>query len=300
MIQLFKTFLDKLPYIRGLKRQIDLFNQNASYPPGHYYSPIINKNEIIEREKQIWDSTKNVDEIDFNVNTQLELINKFAAYYHDLPFEDLPNVKYRYYYNNDFYLFTDAIILYSFLRHFRPSNVIEIGSGFSSALMLDVNNLFLNNTTHLTFIEPFTERLNGLLRNDDKNSAVIIEKFIQDVDIEIFKKLLKDDILFVDSTHVSKTGSDLNCILFDILPLLSSGVIIHFHDIFFNFEYPKDWVLGGRNWNEDYLLRAFLMNNNKYEILFFNDFMHNKYATSFANLPLTYKNFGGSLWLRKK
>jgi hypothetical protein len=106
--------------------------------------------------------------------------------------------------------------------------------------------------------------------------------------------------LFVDSTHVSKTGSDLNCILFDILPSLSSGVIIHFHDVFNNFEYPKEWVFGGRNWNEDYLIRAFLMNNSNYEILFFNDYMHHKYATAFTNLPLTYKNFGGSLWLRKK
>lgn len=300
MIKLFKTLLDKLPYIRGLKRQIDLYNQNSAYPPGHYYSPIMNKNEIIEREQQIWSTTKTVNEIDFNVDAQLALLKNFEFYYSDLPFDELPNKQHRYYYNNEFYLYTDAIILYSFLRHFKPSNVIEIGSGFSSALMLDVNNLFLNNTTNLTFIEPFTERLKGLLRDDDKNNVVIIEKFIQDIDIEKFKKLSKDDILFVDSTHVSKTGSDLNCILFEILPTLASGVIIHFHDVFNNFEYPKGWVFGGRNWNEDYLIRAFLMNNSKYEILFFNDYMHTKHPSSFTSLPLTYKNFGGSIWLRKK
>jgi len=79
-------------------------------------------------------------------------------------------------------------------------------------------------------------------------------------------------MLFVDSSHVSKAGSDLNHILFNILPRLNEGVILHFHDIFYPFEYPKTWVCGDswHSWHEAYLLKAFLMYNNSFEIIFWN------------------------------
>jgi len=128
----------------------------------------------------------------------------------------------------------------------------------------------------------------------------IIGDTVQSVPLDTFKKLQAGDILFVDSTHVSKTGSDVNHILFEILPVLNPGVIIHFHDIFYPFEYPKEWVLRGYNWNEDYILRAFLMYNNAYEIKLFPDYLHRHHKEVFAELPLTYKNTGGSFWLEKK
>jgi hypothetical protein len=119
------------------------------------------------------------------------------------------------------------------------------------------------------------------------------------VNLEIFKQLDRNDILFIDSTHVSKTGSDVNFILFEILPLLKSGVLIHFHDISYPFEYPKDWVFGGRNWNENYLLRAFLMYNNDFKIYLFTHFLHLYYREAFEEMPLSFKNIGGSLWIEK-
>ena len=92
----------------------------------------------------------------------------------------------------------------------------------------------------------------------------------------------------------------MNYILFDILPVLKSGVLIHFHDIFYPFEYPKEWVLSGRNWNEDYFLKAFLMYNNKFEIRLFSDYMHKHHKEAFIDMPLSYKNPGGNLWIEKK
>ena len=103
----------------------------------------------------------------------------------------------------------------------------------------------------------------------DKTSCHVVESKIQDVDISIFSALKKGDILFVDSSHVVKTGSDVHFILFSILPVLESGVIIHFHDVFYPFEYPKKWVYKGFNWNEDYFLRAFMMHNNAYKLFCF-------------------------------
>ena len=118
------------------------------------------------------------------------------------------------------------------------------------------------------------------------------------MDLSVFDALSANDILFVDSTHVSKTGSDVNHLFFEILPRLASGVLVHLHDIFFPFEYPQDWVLGGRSWNEIYMLRAFLQYNNAFRIVFMNTFLEHFHESRFADrMPLCLKNRGGSIWL---
>jgi predicted O-methyltransferase YrrM len=228
------------------------------------------------------------------------LVQLFEQYYSEIPFTENKNNKTRYYFENGVYSYTDAIFLYSMIRHFKPKQIIEIGSGFSSSIILDTNEHFMNNSIKLTCIEPYTDRLKSLLNNNDENTTIIIEKDVQDVHIETFEKLNSGDFLFVDSTHVVKTGSDVNYILFEILPKLKSGVFIHFHDIFYPFEYPKDWVFIGRNWNEDYFLQAFLMYNNKFEIKLFSHYLHKHHKEVFNKMPLCYKNHGGNLWLMKK
>ena len=107
-------------------------------------------------------------------------------------------------------------------------------------------------------------------------------------------------MLFVDSTHVSKVGSDVNGILFEILPSLSKGVLVHCHDIFWPFEYPKEWIREGRAWNEAYVLRAFLQFKDTFEILFFADYLH-KYERSWmkTNMPPYPRNTGGNIWIRR-
>src|SRR5690606_35181768 len=76
-----------------------------------------------------------------------------------------------------------------------------------------------------------------------------------------FQRLTAGDILFIDSSHVAKTGSDVLHAVFTILPALADGVWVHFHDVHANFEYPRAWSEQGRSWNESYFLRAFLMHN---------------------------------------
>jgi hypothetical protein len=136
----------------------------------------------------------------------------------------------------------------------------------------------------------------------DLAGVTLIEQKLQDVNIDLFRQLEPGDLLFVDSTHVSKTGSDVNMILFEILPILPKGVMIHFHDIFYPFEYPKEWVLGwsGFGWNEIYLLRAFLTNNEEYKIILFNTYLEHLYEDWFKEkMPVCLKDKGGSLWLMK-
>ena len=296
------SILNKAPYIRGLYNESQHFKSNSCFPPGHFYSPIISVDDIRKRENEIWSYRKNdgIQGIRLNTNQQRELVKEFAKYYGEIPFTDTKNEVNRYYFNNHYYSYTDAIFLYSMIRHFCPKKIIEIGSGFSSAVMLDINNFFLDNRINLIFIEPFPDRLNSLINDNDRLSTTIIEKNVQDIELGIFEKLNVGDILFVDSTHIVKTGSDVNFILFEIMPRLKSGVLIHFHDIAYPFEYPKEWVFMGRNWNENYFLKAFLMYNNEFEIILFSSYLHTHHKDVFEEMPLCYKNGGGNLWLRKK
>ena len=290
-----KLFLNKVfryddTYQQGLR-----YKQNCCYPPGHYYSPIVLKDELLEREKEVFSSVpESIHGIELNVEAQKKLLKDFEKLYKNIPFKNELEDTHRFYLDNDYFSYTDAIILYSFIKKISPNKIIEIGSGFSSALMLDA---CIN--TKLIFIEPFPERLYSLISANDLSLCRIIEKPVQQVAKSEFEQLNENDILFIDSSHISKTGSDVNYIVFEILPVLKPGVLIHFHDIFYPFEYPVKWIIEGRNWNEDYLIKAFLINNKEYKIVLFNHYMHKQHSDVFKNMPECYKNFGSSLWLQK-
>lgn len=268
-------------------------------PSGHFYSAIPSSQD---REEYLTKSTivqENFSGIDINKEKQISLLSTLKPLINDCPFPENKNDDYRYYFNNPAYSYTDALMLQGMLRHFKPKRVIEIGSGFSSCAMLDVNDLYLEKNIDFTFIEPYPELLTSLMGND-KNKHRILASRVQDINLSEFKALEENDILFIDSTHVSKLNSDVNFELFEILPNLNKGVIIHFHDILWPFDYPKSWIKEGRAWNEAYLLRAFLSFNQNFEILFFADYMrHFHYDWIAEHTPLFLKNTGGNLWLKK-
>jgi hypothetical protein len=202
---------------------------------------------------------------------------------------------------NDYFGGGDAVILFGLLQYCSPTRVIEIGSGFSSALMLDTNDVFCQGRIQFTFIEPHAERLNRLLTPTDRLTVRLHKSEIQKVPLELFDHLKCNDVLFVDSSHVAKIGSDVNHIIFQILPRLKPGVLIHFHDVFYPFEYPLDWIREGRAWNEAYLLRAFLQYNLEFEVVLFNNFAVQRWQDYVvANAPIMARNSGSSLWLRKR
>jgi predicted O-methyltransferase YrrM len=299
--QQIKKYINRLPYVKNLIKEIETYK--TDYAPGHYHSSIISVEEIKKRETEIFSiAGKSIEGIDLNEDAQLQLLYKIAENYSSIPFTDKKQDHLRYYYDNGFYCQSDGIFLHLMMRHFKPKSIIEVGSGFSSSVMLDTNELFFDNKIQLTFIEPYPQRLYSLFKETDKEKHRTIVSNVQSVDLTLFEKLEENDILFIDSTHVTKTDSDVNRILFDILPRLKKGVLIHFHDIFYPFEYPKDWVMNwnGFGWNEDYILRAFLMYNNKYKIIMFNTFLEHFHNDWFLkNMPVCLKNTGGSIWLQK-
>jgi hypothetical protein len=260
--------LDRLPYVSHLRQ---LVREMGEYPPGHFYSPVPSKADVRSHVQAMKLKTAELPDIQFNHQEQFEILTAFSEFYADLPFPQYRNGSCRYYYDQSVFCYPDAIFLYSFLRRTAPARIIEIGSGFSSAVILDTVERFFSHRPDITFIEPYPERLKELLRPSDKDTATVIETKLQDVPIDLFKSLQPGDLLFVDSSHVFKAGSDLQFLFFEVIPVLRSGTYVHFHDIFYTFDYPQDWLLQGRYWNEAYFLRAFLANNDAWEIFIFNN-----------------------------
>jgi len=271
------------------------------YTRGDYYSPLPDISEVQLRAPTLF--RKDVDlgrSIDIRPQMQKQLVTELARYYSDFQWPEQPSQQFRFHFGQDYFCHGDAVILHAMLRHFKPQRVIEAGSGFTSALMLDTDERFLRARTEFTFIEPFPERLLSLTRDSDFERCTLIRDRLQNAPLGLFQQLEANDILFVDSSHVSKIGSDVNYLLFEILPILNPGVFVHFHDILWPFEYPLEWVMAGRAWNEAYMLRAFLQYNSHFEVVLLNSFVGHAFQALMAEkMPAFLKDPGGSLWLRK-
>lgn len=268
-------------------------------PLDHFYSPMIVFNDENRTKHKQSKKSKMLD-INFEQDYQLEFLAFMQSNSEKIPWKSQVVAGLKYKYSNAAFCHHDAITYLNVLLKFKPKKVIEVGSGHSSCVLFDVDSKFLGNSIQKTFIEPYPKLLQNLMGQDIK-SVTLIDKKVEEVDVSIFEQLNKGDILFIDSTHVSKFGSDLNYIMFEILPRLKSGVVIHFHDIFAQLEYPLEWLEQGRCWNENYILRAFLMNNSAYRILYFNDMMGQLHSSKYTGgLSVALENLGGSIWLEKK
>lgn len=286
--------------LEAARLRLNELTRSLWQPPGHFYSPIPEVKDLQINRERVFGFPPSMPDIEFNESRQLELLDRFRLWYADQPFPDHRSPGNRYYFENDNFSYTDAIILYCMMRYLRPKRIIEVGSGFSSGAILDVNEKLFDNAIAVTLIDPYPELLQGLLTENDKSRTRILSTVVQDVGFDVFQTLQANDILFIDSSHVAKTGSDVTHLIFRILPLLKAGVYIHVHDIFYPFEYPERWVLEGRAWNEAYFIHAFLAYNNAYEIQFLFTYLLNRYSDRIEmEFPLFKKAVGGSLWLRK-
>jgi len=269
--------------------------------PGHFYSPIPSMENLYRNEARIFDrSLRQLPGVDLNVEGQLKLLDELKRFCGEHPWDEEPSVRLRYFFNNEYFRHADAILLYCMIRFAQPKRLIEIGSGFSSFLALDTNERFFGGRIRLTFIDPHDERFRSRLKPGDLEAVELISIPLQDVELARFSELSAGDILFVDSSHVSKVDSDVNRILFEILPRLPVGVFVHFHDVFYPFEYPKEWFKINRYWNEAYMLRAFLAHNSVFKICIWNHFIGTFYGEKLKEcMPMCINDIGASLWLQR-
>jgi hypothetical protein len=272
----------------------------GTYPPGHYYSAIPRLSDALRAVEAVA-GVRTVPGVDLRTEAQLALLADLAAFAATIPFGEAGEATgCRYAYGNTWFEHCDAVVLHALLRHLRPARLLEVGSGFSSAVTLDTNDRFLAGSLAITFVEPNPYRLDALLRDSDRTRHTVIRRPVWEAPLEALDALRPGDIFFIDTSHVLKPGSDVHYLFFEMLPRLAPGVIIHLHDIFWPFEYPEDWLRMGRAYNEAYLARALLTQSRGYEILFFNHYLqccHPEAVT--AALPVAMRSRGSSLWLRK-
>ena len=266
--------------------------------PGHFYSPIPSIEDI---ERAIATAPASFSGIDLHVDEQLELLNRLAQYYPKVPFPEEKHSDWRFAFNNPSYSWCDAIILYCMLREMRPNKIIEVGSGHTSALILDTNERYFGGGIDCTFVEPHPQLLLSLLRPNEDREPRLVPRKLQDVNLELFDTLEAGDILFVDSSHVVKAGSDCQLLFSDILPRLNPGTLIHFHDVFDRFEYPAEWLREGRGWNEQYILRAFLQFNSEFRIKLYTAHLIARYREWFEkHMPNCLRNAGAQIWIERR
>jgi len=246
-----------------------------AFPPGHFHSPLPSQQDIEEHRSHRLDLDADLPAIDLRVEEQVELLRKLSSEIADHPFASRQGRRPRFDFDNEWFTSYDALVYAALLRVYDPKRVIEVGSGFSTAILLDTFED--RRLPEITLVEPHPERLFRLLRDGDHEHLTIVERRLQDTPLSLFEELGDGDFLFVDSTHVAKLGSDVNHLFFEVLPRLAVGVLVHFHDVAYPFEYEPMMVDRGFGWNESYILRAFLEFNDHFEIVLWNDLLRTRF-----------------------
>ncbi|MGL4423814.1 MAG: class I SAM-dependent methyltransferase [Gemmataceae bacterium] len=258
-----------------------------AYPPGHFGSPLPDDAELRRDAQRLFAVPTELPGIDLRTSEQLELLRELAPFHAEWFFPTALTPGTRYFADNTFFPIADGLAIFAMLRRTPPKRVVEIGSGFSSAVMLDTADRFPPGPTQFTFIEPYPQRLLSLLTPADRSRTQILQQRVQDVPMDVFTQLQAGDLLFIDSSHVVKAGGDVNHLFFEVIPRLAPGVVVHVHDIFWPFEYPPEWFHKGYAWNEAYVLRGLLQHNRRLEMLFFPSYLEKCHSAAYgAALPM--------------
>ena len=234
--------------------------------PAHYYSPVPDRNRLARFD---WDKRANLYGIVFHEASQIDLLNRLSRYREECRWPDSKQEG-KYYTLNGQFGYSSACLLHTMLRTFRPARVIEVGAGFSTHIICDAlqRNAEEGNKGTLISIEPYPSHI--LRSAQAKYGIDVLEKPVEDIPFSIFEQLQSGDMLFIDSSHVVRIGGDINALYLEILPRLAPGVIIHVHDIYLPYEYPKSNYFGSQAkyiWTEQYLLQAFLCFNSSFRTL---------------------------------
>jgi hypothetical protein len=276
--------------------------QLICWPLDHFYSPIADS-RALSREparSRVWpDRLPDTPGIDWRTDQQTALVRDLTRQ-SDFPIPAGPTGDAHIYHAaNDKFSRLDAWLLQAMLRHFRPHRVIEVGCGWSSLVTARVNREYFGGSIEFTCIEPFPP---DFLGDGVDGISQLIAAPVEQLPVDTFLGLSAGDVLFIDTSHTVKTGGDVVFLLQEVLPRLAEGVLVHIHDIFLPWDYPYEWAMAGRSWNEQYMVRAFLTFNSVFEILLGVGWLSHVRPDALAALPEypdLYPDGGGSLWLRR-
>jgi hypothetical protein len=286
----------------ALRRTFGLWERLGIHvTPNHYFQPIPDTRRL---SPDLWERTSDLPGIAMNEEAQLTLVRQLAERYGcEWSFPTAPTeVPWQYHLNNVAFEAVDAEMLYAFVRHFRPRRIIEVGSGYSSYLIAQAvrANGAEGSPCDYIAIEPYP---NTVLRTGIPGLARLLPTEVQQVPVATLTDLREDDLLFIDSSHVLRIGSDVQYEFLEILPRLRKGVLVHLHDVFLPAEYPREWVVRQRRfWNEQYLLQAFLAFNDAFEVVWAGSYMHLRHPDVLEQAFRSYRrerSWPGSFWMRR-
>jgi predicted O-methyltransferase YrrM len=268
----------------------------------HFHSPVPDTALLSRPEMQarLWPPTAPEQPgVDWHGDAQLALVAELAAQ-EAMTFPATSDDPTEFFSSNPAFAPHDAWATQALLRHLRPRRMVELGSGWTSLLAARVNREHLGQTMRLTCVDPY---LQEFLRGGVDGIDEVVEKPAEDLPLSFFESLEAGDVLFIDTTHTVKTGSDVVYLFGEVIPRLAPGVVVHVHDIFLPGEYPKQWVLSGWAWNEQYLVQAFLAFNREFEVLLSLGWLANRHPETIERVVPGFESFypgrGGSLWLRR-
>ncbi len=238
----------------------------------YYGTPIPNTRKLAD---ELWAEPSTLPGLDMNEDAQLKLLALLESGFRDeytalardgawVPEGVRPR--------DVIFRSPDADVAYAMVRHLRPRRVLEIGGGFSTLVLARAlaANRADGDSPELVTNEPYPRRcLTRFLKSDPAPPVTLKPRRAQDVPLADFEELGENDILFIDSSHIVKIGSDLHYIVLDVLPRLAKGVAVHFHDIHMPLEYPRPAIVGRQFFfNEQYFLQAFLAFNDGFDVAF--------------------------------
>lgn len=245
-----------------------------------YESPIPDLQVLRQKGDDFWNVERPLPGVDLNMQGQLRFMKEtLQTYVAECNFPvDPTSIPHEYYVRNNAFGYISAAVLHCFIRHFKPKLIIEVGAGNSTyvSTRAALMNGQEGHDTQLIAIEPYprstlVQGFPGLTR--------LIQSKVEDVDPGLFYQLGDGDILFIDSSHVVRTGGDVNRLYLEILPALQKGVLVHIHDIFLPFEYPRHRIIDKQTfWTEQYLLQTFLAFNQAFQVLWAGSYLYKRYT----------------------
>jgi hypothetical protein len=270
--------------------------------PVHFAFPIPDTRTLTDAMFQTPSTLPGIDLNEAGQLAWLETIAQFREEYDAYPDESDDWTQFRYEQNT--FRSGDAEALYGAVRHIKPQRVIEIGSGMSTRLFSDAigKNRDEGVDCHYTVIDPFPKET--VANHELEHVSELRTVGVETVPVSFFDSLKSGDILFIDSSHMGRLGSDVNVEFLEILPRLNPGVFVHVHDIFLPYEYPRYWV-DHFCWfyNEQYYLQLFLQHNADWEVLYAGSWLHHRHSDRLAAAFGHYNKpevLPGSFWMRRK
>lgn len=235
--------------------------------PKHYYTPVADYTWL-RRHRELWTGRLGLGGIQWDLDAQLIWLAEICKpYYREVRGLDFFNKAVAGAWGHG-YGPIESQVLHCVIRSLAPRKIIEIGSGVSTACMLNASTLNTREgrgTTEMICIEPYPKPAFNRLTSEFKNVRHI-EAQCQAVPQTLFDDLEAGDLLFIDSSHAVKTGSDVVKIYLDFLPRLRPGVLVHVHDIYLPYAYQRDALSSYFGWQETALLAALLTGNRNLSI----------------------------------